>query len=196
MRLNINLASRPYEDARRFYMQWLPLLIVLAVIAVTLCTYAYHRYDDSRQIENLLAEKRQQVTQLDKERSEAESILNRPENSGTRDQAQFLNALFARKAFSWTNVLTDLEKIMPPRVQVVSIKPEPELNAEGQLQFTLSVTSEKRDDAIELVRRMETSPRFRLPQMMSERAKNDSKENKTTVEIVSEYSPAVRKGSS
>jgi type IV pilus assembly protein PilN len=194
MRLNINLASRPYEDARRFYMQWLPLLIVLAVIAITICTYAYRRYDDSRKIENLLAEKRQQVTQLDKERTEAEATLNRPENSGTRDQAQFLNALFARKAFSWTNVLTDLEKIMPPGVQVVSIKPE--LNADGQLQFTLSVTSEKRDDAIELVRRMETSPRFREPQMMSERASTDPKENKLKVEIVSEYAPAVRKGSS
>src|SRR5437899_6277343 len=148
-------------------MQWLPLLVVLTAIAITLCVYAYHRFDDSRQVEKQLAEKRQQVTQLDKERSEAESILNRPENSGTRDQGQFLNALFARKAFSWTNVLADLEKIMPPRVQVVSIKPE--LNGEGQLQFTLSVTSEKRDDAIELVRRMETSPRFREPQMISER---------------------------
>lgn len=194
MRLNINLASRPYEDARRFYMQWLPLLVVLAAIAITLCAYAYHRFDDSRQIERQLAEKRQQVTQLDKERSEAESILNRPENSGTRDQAQFLNAIFARKAFSWTGVLADLEKIMPPRVQVVSIKPD--LNADGQLQFILSVTSDKRDDAIELVRRMETSPRFREPQMVSEKAKNDSKDNKLAVEIVSEYVPAVRKGSS
>jgi type IV pilus assembly protein PilN len=194
MRLNINLASRPYEDARRFYMQWIPLLVVLAAIAITLCAYAYRRFGDSRQIERQLAEQRQQVTQLDKERSEAESILNRPENSGTRDQAQFLNAIFARKAFSWTSVLADLEKIMPPRVQVVSIKPD--LNADGQLQFMLSVTSDKRDDAIELVRRMETSPRFREPQMVSENAKSDSKENKLKVEIVSEYVPAVRKGSS
>jgi type IV pilus assembly protein PilN len=194
MKLNINLASRPYEDARRFYMQWLPLLVVLAAIAITLCVYAYRRFDDSRQVERQLAEKRQQVTQLDKERSEAESILNRPENSGTRDQAQFLNAIFARKAFSWTSVLADLEKIMPPRVQVVSIKPD--LNADGQLQFILSVTSDKRDDAIDLVRRMETSPRFRDPQMVSEKAKNDSKDNKLAVEIVSEYVPAVRKGSS
>jgi type IV pilus assembly protein PilN len=194
MRLNINLASRPYEDARRFYMQWLPLLLVLTAIAITLCAYAYRRFDDSRQIEKQLAEKRQQVTQLDKERSEAESILNRPENSGTRDQAQFLNAIFARKAFSWTSVLADLEKIMPPRVQVISIKPD--LNADGQLQFILLVTSDKRDDAIELVRRMETSPRFREPQMVSEKAKSDTKENKLAVEIVSEYVPAMRKGSS
>ncbi|MFL6464779.1 MAG: PilN domain-containing protein [Bryobacteraceae bacterium] len=194
MKLNINLASRPYEDARRFYMQWLPLLVVLAAIAITLCVYAYHRFDNSRQIERQLAEKRQQVTQLDKERSEAESILNRPENSGTRDQAQFLNAIFARKAFSWTSVLADLEKIMPPRVQVVSIKPD--LNADGQLQFLLSVTSERRDDAIDLVRRMEKSPRFSNPQMVSEKAKSDSKDNKLAVEIISEYIPAVRKGSS
>src|SRR5437899_7079331 len=175
-------------------MQWLPLLVVLTAIAITLCVYAYHRFDDSRQVEKQLAEKRQQVTQLDKERSEAESILNRPENSGTRDQAQFLNAIFARKGCSWTSVLADLEKIMPPRVQVVSIKPD--LNADGQLQFLLSVTSETRDGAIDLVRRMETSPRFRDPQMVSEKAKNDTKDNKLSVEIISEYVPAVRKGSS
>ena len=175
-------------------MQWLPLLVVLGAIAITLCVFAYRRFDVSRQIEKQVAEKRQQVTQLDKERSEAESILNRPENSGTRDQAQFLNAIFARKAFSWTSVLADLEKIMPPRVQVVSIKPD--LNAEGQLQFILSVTSDKRDDAIDLVRRMETSPRFSNPQMVSESTKVDSKENKLKVEIVSEYVPALRKGSS
>jgi type IV pilus assembly protein PilN len=194
MRLNINLASRPYEDARSFYMKWLPLLIVLTVIAVTLCTYAYRHYDDSRQVDSQLAEKRRQVSQLDKERSEAESILNRPENSGTRDRAQFLNALFTRKAFSWTSVLSDLEKIMPAHVQVVSIRPE--LNADGQLQFTLSVASDKRDDAIELVRRMESSPRFREPQMMSEKSKGESRDSKLGVEIVSGYVPAVRKGGS
>ena len=194
MRVNINLASQPYEDAGRFYMQWLPLLIVLASIAATLCVYAYHRYDDSRQVENQLAEKRKQIVLLDKEHSEAEAILNRPENSGTRDQAQYLNGLFARKSFSWTNVLADLEKIMPAHVQVVSIKPE--LNAEGQLQFNLSVTSERRDDAIELVRRMESSPRYIQPQMVSEKPKSDSKDTKLSVEIISGYVPAVRRGSS
>jgi type IV pilus assembly protein PilN len=175
-------------------MKWLPLLIVLTVIAITLCTYAYRHYDDSRQVDSQLAEKRRQVSQLDNERSEAESILNRPENSGTRDRAQFLNALFTRKAFSWTSVLSDLEKIMPAHVQVVSIRPE--LNADGQLQFTLSVASDKRDDAIELVRRMESSPRFREPQMMSEKSKGENRDSKLGVEIVSGYVPAVRKGGS
>jgi type IV pilus assembly protein PilN len=191
MRLNINLASRPYEDSRRFYIQWLPLLIVLAAIGATLCTYAYRRMNDSRQVEKQLAEKRQQISQLDREQSEAETFLNRPENSGTRDEARFLNETFARKSFSWTNVLADLEKIMPPRVQVISIKPA---YADGQLQFDLSVTTDKRDDAIELVRRMESSPRFQQPEMVSEKAKADTKDNKITVQIVSGYVPSVRKG--
>jgi type IV pilus assembly protein PilN len=194
MRLNINLASRPYEDARRFYMQWLPLLVVLAAIAVTLCTYVYHRMSDSRQIAGQLAEQRKLISQVDRERSEAEAFLNRPENSGTRDEARFLNETFARKSFSWTSVLADLEKIMPPRVQVVSIKPE--LNADGQLQFNLSITSDKREDAIELVRRMESSPRFQQAQMVSEKAKSDNKENRFSVQIISGYVPAVRKETS
>jgi type IV pilus assembly protein PilN len=191
MRLNINLASRPYEDARRFYMQWLPLLIVLAAIAVTLCTHVDHRMSDSRQIAGQLAEQRKLISQVDRERSEAEAFLNRPENSGTRDEARFLNETFARKSFSWTSVLADLEKIMPARVQVVSIKPE--LNADGQLQFNLSITSDKREDAIELVRRMESSPRFQQAQMVSEKAKSDNKENRFSVQIISGYVPAVRK---
>lgn len=172
-------------------MQWLPLLIVLAAIAVTLCTHVDHRMSDSRQIAGQLAEQRKLISQVDRERSEAEAFLNRPENSGTRDEARFLNETFARKSFSWTSVLADLEKIMPARVQVVSIKPE--LNADGQLQFNLSITSDKREDAIELVRRMESSPRFQQAQMVSEKAKSDNKENRFSVQIISGYVPAVRK---
>ena len=50
-------------------------------------------------------------------------FLNLPENRTTRDQSQFLNELIERKAFSWTRVLENLEKVMPPRVHLDSISP-------------------------------------------------------------------------
>ena len=50
-------------------------------------------------------------------------FLNRPENRNTRDESQFLNELIERKSFSWTRVLENLEKVMPPRVHLVSISP-------------------------------------------------------------------------
>ena len=194
MRLNINLASRPYEDAKRFYMVWLPGVLALAVVTTLLLHLAYRHYADSRSVQQQLTEKRKEVDRLDKERSEAEATLNLPENSGTRDQAQFLNSLFARKAFSWTKVLADLETIMPSGVQVVSIKPA--VNIDGQLEFNLTVATDRREDAIELVRRMESSPRFVQSEMVSEKVRKEAKEGKLSVEIVSQYLPMKRKGTS
>jgi type IV pilus assembly protein PilN len=192
MKINVNLASRPYEDVRSFFMKWVPLLAALAVITIALSVKAYLAYRDSRQVENQIADRRQQIDKLQQEQLAAQSLLNQPENSGTRDQAQFLNSLFARKAFSWTQVMADLERIMPAQVQVVSIRPQ--LDADGGLQFTLDVTTNRRDSAIELVRRMETSPRFAEPQIKSESSReesfsNDSPEKKVRVEIIALYIP-------
>ena len=69
-----------------------------------------------------MAEKRALIADRDRRRAEAEEFLNRQENRNTRDKSQFLNELIERKAFSWTRVLENLEKVMPPRVHLVSIQ--------------------------------------------------------------------------
>jgi type IV pilus assembly protein PilN len=166
MRIDLNLASRPYEDLQRFYMRWIPLLLILAVIAFTLTGYAHLRYRETRKIDDQIAQEREEIGKLDKRRAEAQAMLHRPENAGTAAQAQFLNALFARKSFSWTQVLSDLEKITPSGVQVMSMRPE--LTADQQIQFRMTVATNRRENAIELVRRMENSPSFRDAQVRSE----------------------------
>ena len=192
MKYNVNLASHPYEDVHRFYVKWVPLLVGLALITLALCGKAYLSYLEGRSIDNQISERRKQIDKLQTEQMAAQNTLNLPENSGTSHQAQFLNSLFARKAFSWTQVMADLEKIMPPQVQVVSIHPE--LDADGQLKFTLDVSTNHRESAIELVRRMETSPRFREAEIRSESYKpqasgTDSAEKKVKVEILALYAP-------
>ena len=56
----------------------------------------------------------QQIAERDRERSQAEALLNLTQNRSTRDKSQNFNDLFERKAFSWTKVFEDLEKVMPP----------------------------------------------------------------------------------
>lgn len=194
MRLNINLASRPYEDARRFYLTWIPLTLALLLVAITTSLLSYQRHQESRNVRSQLDDRQAQMAQLDKEYSDARTTLDLPQNSGTRDQSQFLNDLFQRKSFSWTKVLSDLETVMPTGVQVVSIKPE--LNQQGQLQFDLTVAADRREDAIDLTRNMEKSPRFFQPAIRAEHTKRDTKENRITVDIVSQYVPATKRGKS
>jgi hypothetical protein len=190
MKLNINLATQPYEDSKRFYLQWLPLLIGLTALAILLGAKAFETFQDRRTVVRELNAKNAQIAKLNQERREAETTLAQPANSGTRDQAILLNQLFKRKSFSWTQVLADLETLMPRGVQVVSIKPD--LNTEGQLQFTMDVASERRDAVIELVRRMEASAQFQQAQIRAEN-RQGSDDDVLVMEVVANYVAATPK---
>jgi hypothetical protein len=76
-----------------------------------------------------------------------------------RDKSQYLNDLIARKAFSWTKAFEDLERVMPPRIHLVSIQPQ--LNDNNQLEIKMMVAGESQEKAIELVKHMEDSKHFR-----------------------------------
>jgi type IV pilus assembly protein PilN len=190
MRIDVNLASKPYENAHFFWMRWgtgVALLAILsaALLAETVMGFMYAR-QDVRMADQIKAE----IAKRDQERARAEAFLNSPQNRDIRDRSQFLNALIERKAFSWTQVFTDLERIMPARLHVVSIHPE--LTEDEELQIKLTVAGESRERALDLVRRMEESPRFRQPVINSENAQVNSQTPGDNVEfqISALYVPA------
>jgi hypothetical protein len=137
------------------------------VLTLVLLTLTITGWVNARRDREAMAEKRAMIADRDRIRADAEEFLNRPENRNTRDQSQFLNELIERKAFSWTRVLENLEKVMPPRVHLVSIHPE--LDEENQLALKMTVAGDSRDRAIELARRMEDSRRFAQTNIISER---------------------------
>jgi type IV pilus assembly protein PilN len=166
MRVDINLATHPYEDLRRFWLRWGGAVVALGVVTVVLGTGVLHGWFAAQKARKLIAQGEHQVASLDKEKADAEAVLNRPENTSVRDRSWFLNDLFQRKAFSWTKVFEDLERVMPPGLHVVSIRPE--MSAENQLQLKLVVAGDSRDRALELVRKMEGSQRFQQTQIEQE----------------------------
>jgi type IV pilus assembly protein PilN len=157
MRLDINLASQPYEDAREFWLRWGTALTVAAILTLALVTITVTDWFSARRDHAQIAGLRSEIAQRDRTRQQAEVFLNQPENRTTRDQSQFLNRLIERKSLSWTLVLEDLEKVMPVRVHLVSIHPE--LDADNQLKLKMVVAGD-RDRALELTRRMEDSRHF------------------------------------
>jgi len=186
MRTRINLATQPYEDARRFYLEWGGLLLLLVAITAVLLALVVRSHRASRDIARKVAVVRTQIAEVDRDRAADEAILNRPENRDVRDKSHFLNALIARKAFSWTQVFMDLEKIVPPRVRIVSIHPE--VNTSSQLEIHLEAIGDSHDKAIELVRRMEESPTFLQPRLQAERYESGTTPG-VDFTIVAQYVP-------
>src|SRR5947209_18985610 len=116
MHIDINLATHPYQDARRFWRQWGLGLSALAILTLLLAYTTVSGFVSARSDHNLIKQREQQIAERDRERTNAERLLNLPENRSIRDRSQFVNELFQRKSFSWTRVFEDLERVMPPRL--------------------------------------------------------------------------------
>lgn len=172
MRLNINLASQPYEAARFYRRRVGALVLALAVLTALLAGYIVYQRAQSRGINQQLAQVRGEIRGLDFEDAQARALLNKPANRDIADQSEFLNQLFARKALSWTRVFTEMEKMMPPNLHVVSMKPE--YTKTNDLMLRVVVATDSRERAVELVRRMEKSNHFRQAQVMAEAVTSNS----------------------
>jgi type IV pilus assembly protein PilN len=175
MRLDINLATQPYEDSRRFWLQWGGAMAALGILTLGLLYLTFIAWLGARKDRAVISQYEQQVALRDKEKDDAQAIMNAPQNASIRDHSQFLNDLFYRKAFSWTRVFENLEEVMPPRVHVVSIHPE--LNSDNELAIKLIVAGDSRDRALELVRKMEASKHFRQTEIQQETAENANNGN-------------------
>lgn len=166
MRININLATERYEAAQQFLSRMRLLVLAMALLALVLAGYIFYQRSQTREIDAKIGQARQEIALLDNEKAQAQSILNKPVNRGIADQSQFLNELFARKSLSWTRIFAGLERIMPPNIHVVSIKPDYTPN--NELVVHMVVATDSRDRAVELVKRIEKSPHFRNPQIVTE----------------------------
>jgi len=166
MKLKINLATRPYRDFRLFLRTWGTGTILLAVLTVGLCWYTYHAWHQTRYGREQIAQAQGEIDKLDRDRAAGIALLNQPQNREIADRSAFLNGLIAQRSFSWTQLFMELERIMPPRLHVTSIAPS--LTKSSEIEIHMVVAGDARDQALELVRRLEDSPAFKRPELRSE----------------------------
>ena len=195
MRIDINLATHPYEDSRRFWSYWGTGLTLLSLATLLLLYFAVTGFlraqADRSQISKLQAE----INAYDHEKSRAEGVLNQPQNREMREQSRFLNALFQRKALSWTRVFEDLEQVMPARLHVISIHPD--VASDNNVEIKLTVGGDSVDQALNLVRKMENSNHFRGTKINNERFASEQTgvtQDRITFEIGTFYTPAAATG--
>jgi type IV pilus assembly protein PilN len=188
MRLDINLATRPYEDAREFWTRWGLGVGLLGLLTLFLLGWAISGWSHAGRDRRYIAQLEAQIAERDNERAKAQTFLDMSVNRSTRDQSQFLNGLIQRKAFSWTRVFEDLERVMPPNLHVVSLRPE--LNEQNQMELEMKVAGETRAAAVELVHRMEGSKHFQGAQLVSEGTEGQTGSG-VIASVVSIYVPDV-----
>ncbi len=165
MRISVNLASRPFVEIRPLLARLRLLMGLLAVLALGLGLWLHSVSKRASVAQARLDRVHAQTLALQQQRSANEARMRQPQNRDVLDRSQFLNATFARKSFSWTAVMMDLERVLPAGVQVTSI--DPQVSKTGEVTIRLRVAGD-RDRAVSLVRNLEHSSRFLQPRLSSE----------------------------
>jgi type IV pilus assembly protein PilN len=172
MKVSINLASKPFVELRPLFARLRLAMGGLAVLAVGLSVGVHFYAIQAKQATAAMDALKAQTLAVQEKTAANERRMRLPENQGVLARSQFLNALFARKAFSWTGVMMDLEHVVPQGVQVTSI--DPEISKQGEVTIHLRVTGD-RDKAVQLVRNLEVSKDFVNPRLGSEQALTSEK---------------------
>ena len=156
---DLNLSTRPFPAYRLVNFALAVLLALLLVVSVWQAMGFVRFSKLATVIRTAEVESRIEAESLGSRVAEMESRLDRPEAAAKLNEIGFLNRLIARKNFSWTRLLADLETLVPNNVHLVNLAPEIGNNGEITLQIDLQGRSIA--DISEFIHRMEKSPVFR-----------------------------------
>jgi type IV pilus assembly protein PilN len=180
MRIQLNLATRPFVELGPLYLRLRILIILLAVVAVPLWVLLATEKGKASEANARLTAVQQKILAIDAQKQAFQAQMREPKNAAVLTQSQFLNQMFARKAFSWTAVMMDLENVLPSGVQVMNI--DPVVSRDGKVTIRLRVSG-AHERGVDLVRNLEHSHRFLAPRLARETA--ESNQNGRAVEQVS-----------
>lgn len=165
LRVPLNLASKPFFNNRKFYAATLLLgLVLVGLSATNLLLYLAHR-SQSLRLNRELANQTAEAGRLEQEQQEIWARLQRPETEDFLNLVDYLNPLIARRAFSWTRFLNQLEDLVPYQVQIVAITPR---IAENEIVVEIFCNARSGADYIEFVSRLEADADFYQVNLMTE----------------------------
>jgi type IV pilus assembly protein PilN len=158
MKIPINLASQPFRRDRAMFLASVGVSLLLVATLVGLLDLARadraERAELSREVDRLQA----RVNAAAAVESRLEGVLRQPANAQMIERSVFLNDLIYHKSISWSRLFSDLEQTVPGSVQILSLHPT--VDSEAQVTLDMTVGAKSPLALIELLKALEESPRF------------------------------------
>ena len=118
MKLNLNLATTPLQNNRRF-LAGAGLLGVAGLIAlIILSQMSYSTWRANRAIRSDISRIQKQISVGTDEQQDLARFFDLSSSKQVLDRSAFLNSLIAARTFPWPKSFEDLEKTLPPGVRV------------------------------------------------------------------------------
>ncbi len=159
--IHLNLAARPYRDYRPIYAVVIVTSLVIAFLMLTnLDTYV--RYvRETRTTRDEIASIQAQIQQEHRRAEAATRQTSAIDLISLSKEAKFVNTQLAQRAFSWSELLEQLEVVLPGNVRITSISPQFADN--GLVHLSLACEGKFPDALLTTINRLQRDPHFSNP---------------------------------
>jgi Tfp pilus assembly protein PilN len=158
MRIPINLAHEPFRQNRRLLVGSTIAGLLLIASLVFLMSLSAAERRETRDTQAILSRVNRQLTAIRAEQAKLDTQMRRPGNEVALDRIVLLNELIKLKATSWTKIFSDLEKVVPPNVRILSIRPS--INSRDEVFLDMQVAADGPEQFIAFVKELEGSDVF------------------------------------
>lgn len=166
-----SLASRPFLNTRPVWVMTIAAgCVALILIVLNLRFYLI----TNRMVEGEIATRdilEERFTELETEARQEIAFLNRVPWRTLEARVNATNLVLEEHAFSWLQMLDDIERVMPYDVRLTRITPS--VGDEG-VMLTFEVVARNRDAMLEFIDNLVEDPRFGDPTLSSEQTPEES----------------------
>ena len=164
--LHLNLADRPYRDYRPLYAVVVVTSILIAIMLLNNIETGYRYVRETRTTRDKITTIENQIDTENRRADEASQRIRGVNVKQLSEQAQFVNARLAERAFSWSELLDRLERVLPDDVRIESVAPA--FGKTGTVHLTMQGSAKTGDGMTRTIDRLNHDPHFANPFPTSE----------------------------
>lgn len=186
----LDFARRPFRDERPVYLVvGLALVLAAGLLVENVRIYrSFHREIEGtgRQIEFL--EKRRGLATRDADESRA--ALNSYKVSALAQESRGLLRIVGERRFSWTGLLTRLERTLPPEVRVTRLTPQ--FDEKGETTMSIGLLGKDAGSVVRTIAAFARDPAFDAVALHSESTPEKGVPEGHSFDITVRYRPGAK----
>lgn len=122
--LHLNLAAKPFRDYRPVYAVVVITSLAIAFLMLNNVTTYYRYVIDTKSTRDKIAQLTADAEQEKRRAAAADAQLHNVDLTSLDAETKFINAQLAERAFSWSELLDRLERVMPDDARIKNIIPQ------------------------------------------------------------------------
>jgi Tfp pilus assembly protein PilN len=159
--LHLNLASNPYRNYRPVYAVVVAVSLVIAFLMLQNIDTYYRYVSETKSTRTKIAELESEAAKEQRLAIVTDERMRSLDVASLATQTRFINSQIAERAFSWSELLDRLERIIPSDVRITSIQPSFQSN--GLVHLEIMCDAKTANGLVETLNQFNSAMQFSGP---------------------------------